>query len=253
MLVCALVAHDANRLHCCQEYCSCLPSLIIERNLDLAVLHLGRNACSKNPTSLFAGELHLVVAQTFHEYIVCILQDAYSLRSNVAKYAHSQAWTWERMTRNEMLRHSHRASYAAHLVLEQPFQRFAELQMHFLWQSAHVVVALDNLSCNVETLDAVRIDSALCEPFCPNLLLGLGIEHFHEVPADDLALLLRIGDSGEVGKEFLRCVHTDNVKSETLVVLHHIMVLVLAQHTVIHEDTRKVIADCLVEQYGSNA
>ena len=46
----------------------------------------------------------------------------------------------------------------------------------------------------------------------------------------------------------------DNVeaaKSETLVVVHNIAELVLAQHSMINKDTGKVIANGTVEQYGT--
>lgn len=55
------------------------------------------------------------------------------------------------------------------------------------------MVALDYLTGDVQTLYAVRIDGALCEPLGAGLLLSLSIEHLHEVAADDLTLLLGIG------------------------------------------------------------
>ena len=115
------------------------------------------------------------------------------------------------------------------------------------------MVALYHLARDVETLDAVRVYSALSQPFCSRLLLRLGVEHLYEVPSDNLALLFRICHSCQVGEEFLARVHTDNVQTQALVILHHVAELVLAQHTMVYEDTGEVLAYCLVEQYSGNA
>ena len=131
------------------------------------------------------------------------MQDAHFLGGDVAQYAYGQSRSGERMAGDEMLRHAHLTAHAAHLVLKQPLQGLAELQVHLLGQSAHVVVALDYLARNVERLDAIGIDGALGQPLGVGNLLGLGIEHFHEVAAYDFAFLFGVGDTGQVGKELL--------------------------------------------------
>ena len=131
------------------------------------------------------------------------MQDAHFLGGDVAQYADGQSWSGERMAGDEMLGHAHLTAHAAHLVLEQPLQGLAELQVHLLGQSAHVVVALDHLARDVERLDAVGIDGALGQPLGVGNLLSLGIEDLHEVAAYDFALLLGVGDAGQVGKELL--------------------------------------------------
>ena len=157
------------------------------------------------------------------------------------------------MARDEVLGHTHRAAHAAHLVLEEPLQRLAELEVHLLGQAADVVVALDDLARDVETLDAVGIDRALGEPLRTRLLLGLGIEDLDEVAADDLALLLGVGDASEVGEELLGGIDTDDVETKTLVVLHNVAELILAEHAVIDEDAGEVLADGFVEKDGGHA
>ena len=102
-----------------------------------------------------------------------------------------------------MLRHAHLTAHAAHLVLEQPLQGFAELKVHLLWQSAHVVVALNHLARDVERLDAIGIDGALGQPLGVGNLLSLGIEDLHEVAAYDFAFLFGVGNAGQVSKELL--------------------------------------------------
>ena len=83
-----------------------------------------------------------------------------------------------------MLRHTELTTHTTHLVFEQPLQRLAELQAHLLRQSAHVVVALDDLARDVQRLDTVRVDGTLRQPLGIGDLLRLGIEHLHEVAAD---------------------------------------------------------------------
>ena len=113
-------------------------------------------------------------------------------------------------------------------------------------------MALDDLTSNIQTLDTVGIDSSLCQPLGSGLLLSLGIEYLHKVAAYNLALLLRIGHTSQVGKELLGCIHTNHVQTQTLVILHHITELVLAKHTVIYEDTSKILANGLVQKNGSH-
>ena len=64
-------------------------------------------------------------------------------------------------------------------------------------------MALDNLACNVERLDTVGIDSALCKPLGTSLLLSLSVEHLNEVATDNLTLLLRIGYTSQIVEELL--------------------------------------------------
>ena len=151
-----------------------------------------------------------------------------------------------------MLRHSELATYTANLILEEPLQRLTELQMHFLWQSANVVMALYHLTGNIQALDAVGVYRTLCKPFCSLNFLCFGIKDLNEVASDNLSLLLRICYTCQVGKEFLRCIHTYDVQSEALIVVHNIDKLVLAQHSVVHEDTSKVLANRLIEKHGSH-
>ena len=74
--------------------------------------------------------------------------------------------------------------------------------MHLFGQSSHVVMTLDDLARDVERFDAVGIDGSLCQPLRPFNLAGFGIEDLDEVAANDFALLLRVGNAGEVIEEF---------------------------------------------------
>ena len=64
--------------------------------------------------------------------------------SDVAQDTYSQARTRERMTGNQVLRHTQLATYAAYFIFEQQTQRFAKFQVHLFRQTTYVVVTLDN-------------------------------------------------------------------------------------------------------------
>ena len=64
-------------------------------------------------------------------------------------------------------------------------------------------MALDDLAGDVETLDAVGIDGALCQPaaftirrFAVDDFPCFLVEDFYEVPSDDFAFLLRVVSLG---------------------------------------------------------
>ena len=156
------------------------------------------------------------------------------------------------MAGDEMLRHTELTSHTTHLVLEQPLQRLTELQAHLLRQSTHVVVALDDLACNIQALNTVGIDGPLCQPLSISNLLRLSIEHLDKITADNLTFLLRFHNSCKVGKELLTGINTNNVETQHLVIIHYLMELVLPKHAVINKDTGKAVADSPIEQYGSD-
>ena len=124
--------------------------------------------------------------------------------------------------------------------------------MHLFWQSSYIVVTLNNLSCNIQGFDAVGIDSTLCQPLGIGNLLCLGIEDLDEVTTDNLTLLFGISNTFQVGKELLTGVHSNDIQSQHLVVFHHLLELILSQHTMINKDTRQPVAYSTVQQNGSN-
>ena len=93
--------------------------------------------------------------------IVCILQNAHLFTCDIAQNSHSKARPREGVTLNQMLGHLQLVAHTAHLVLEQPPQRFAQLQLHILWQTAYIVVALDGHSGYAQALYAVWVDGSL--------------------------------------------------------------------------------------------
>ena len=147
-------------------------------------------------------------------------------------------------------------THAAHLVLKEQAQRLDDFQVHLFGQAADVVVRLDHRGRSLDRcrsgLHHVGIDRTLRQPLYVLDLLGLGIEHLHEIAADDLALLLGIGHSGQVAQKPVVGLDTLDIQTHPLVRFEHAVELVLAQKPRIHEDTIKVFADRPVQQHGSH-
>ena len=152
-----------------------------------------------------------------------------------------------------MFRHTEFATNFAHFVFEQPFQRLAELEFHFFGQSADIVVALDGLASDIETLDAVGIDCALTKPFGICNLLSLSVEDIHKTFADDFAFLLRLFHASEFDIEFFFGVNTYHIETEALVIVKDVLELVFAEETVVNENTSQILANRLVEKHRRNA
>ena len=89
------------------------------------------------------------------------------------------------------------------LVLEERLQGLDEFEVHVLGQAADVVVALDGRrrALDRDALDDVGVERALREePYVTEPLRFL-LEDADELGADDLALLLRVFDAGELVEE----------------------------------------------------
>ena len=110
MLVSTFVTHNAYTAYCGKKHRAGLPYLVIKRLTVLAN----------------------IVVHVLDINIVCVLEYANLLTCNVAKNTYRQPRTRERMTLDKTFGHAKLVTYTANFVLEQPLQRLAELQMHFL-------------------------------------------------------------------------------------------------------------------------
>ena len=62
------------------------------------------------------------------------------------------------------------------------------------------------------------------------------IEDFHKVASDDLTFLFRFGNTIQISEEAFAGVHSYNIQSQALVIMHHIGKLIFAEHAMIHKD-----------------
>ena len=150
MLIGAFISHYTDTADGREKDDTSLPDLIVERNLDVSVLHIGRYTSSQDFASLFTTKFYLILSKSSDIDIIRILQNTNLIWGDVAQDADGKTRTWEGVAGNEMLGHSQLTTHTAHLILEQPFQRFTELQVHLFRQSAHIVMTLDYLTCNIQ-------------------------------------------------------------------------------------------------------
>ena len=78
------------------------------------------------------------------------------------------------------------------------------------------------------------------------------IEHIDEPLTYNLTFTFRLSHARQFREEFFAGIYTNHVQSETLVIFHHILELILTQHTMIYENTSQVLANSLIQQHGSN-
>ena len=160
------------------------------------------------------------------------------------------------MPLDDGLRHAQLAADRADLVLEQLTERLHQLEPQLLRQPADVVVRLDGRARSLEAhrLDHVRVEGALREearlaPQALGHLLGLRLEDLDERRADDLALLLGVGDARQPVEEQGRRVDGHQVQVEALgECVLHLLELARAQQPVVHEYARQLVADGLVQE-----
>ena len=90
------------------------------------------------------------------------------------------------------------------------------------------MVALDDRPRDAERLNDVGVDGALTEPLDVLELVRLLIEDLDEAAADDLALLLGVGDALQGAEELVPSIDADDVQPQVLVVAQHALELALA-------------------------
>ncbi len=146
----------------------------------------------------------------------------------------------------------------AHLVLEQRAQRLDQLELEVIGQPADVVVGLDvGRTGTAAGLHHVRVERALHEKvdlLAGRARLGLQVagrllEDPDELPADDLALLLGVGDAAERAEEPVHRVDSDQPDSGGRDEIPlHLGALAGAQQAVVDEHAGQLVADGAVHQ-----
>ena len=78
------------------------------------------------------------------------------------------------------------------------------------------------------------------------------IEHIDETLTYNLAFSFRFGHTSQFRKELFAGINANHIQAETFVVLHHILELILTQHTMIYKDTSQVLANSFIQQHCRN-
>src|SRR6185437_2094458 len=144
-------------------------------------------------------------------------QQVRKLFAHLTENAYAEAGPWERMPVHHLLRQPELDPEPPHLVLEQLPQRLDELQAHLGGKPTDVVMRFDDMCltrARARGFDDIGIDRALCEKLDSLELARLLLEHLDEHAPDDLALRLRVGDTGERIEEAPLGIDADHAHAE---------------------------------------
>ena len=78
------------------------------------------------------------------------------------------------------------------------------------------------------------------------------IKHIDETLTYNLTFSFRFGHTSQFRKELFAGINANHIQAETFVVLHHILELILTQHTMIYKDTSQVLANSFIQQHCRN-
>lgn len=191
----------------------------------------------------------------FAEDKVRIAQNGEFLASDLADASHAEAGAGEGLAVDDEIGQTERASDLADFEFVKVADGLHQaLKADVGGQTAHVVMGLDQLVFAVgAALDDVGEDGALRQELHLAELLRFFLEDADELFADDLTLLLGVGDALQLVEEAVLGVHGDEVHAElTPEHLLHLLELALAQKPVIDEDADEVVADRLVDERGAH-
>ena len=171
-----------------------------------------------------------------------------------------ETWAWEWVSPDELVGDAEQLTKVSDLVLEQLAEGLDELELHVVEQTADVVVGLDGLGWALEGdgLDDVWVQGTLEEELDLLAVLGgdaggLALEDVDEGVADDLALLLWVGDALEVAEELGAGVDDGEVDAEAVGEdLLDVGGLVESEDTVVDEDGVESVADGLGHELGGD-
>ena len=234
MPVAAFVALHADRAHIGEQHDRALPDLLVEAGEGEFGAHDG----------------------------IRFPQQLEALLINGADDANTEAGARKRLAPDNDFRQAELASDRPHLVFEEGAQRFNKFELQVCWQAADVVVAFDIGSAGASTgFDNIRVKGALHQE-AHWVTLGLKLfdqvdlrllEGADELAPDDLALGLRIADTGERLQKLLLGVDGDEADAGGgHVVLFDLATLVLAQQTVVDEHAAELVADRFVHECRGN-
>ena len=208
--------------------------------------HIGQNAERLPKLAVKPGLANLIL-----EHGVGVTEQIEPLFCRfAANDSNRQPRPWEWLAPDEPLRHPQLGPDRADLILEKRTQRFNQLKLHVVGQATDVVVRLDRRCTSTSTrFDHVGVERALDEKLRSLELRRLFLKDANELGADDLALRLRVANTGQLAEETVLSVDGDERHGKAVTEgLDHLRTLVLAHHPVVDEDAGQLIADCSVNQ-----
>ena len=182
-------------------------------------------------------------------------QDGQAVLGDRSDDPDGQAGARERLAPHHRLGQAELSADRADLVLEQCAQRLDQLELQVVGQATDVVVGLDvRRPLTAAGLHHVGVQRPLGQEL--DRLVGVDLTGGHlerpdELPADDLALGLRVDDPVELAEEHLGDVlhHQAYIGGRDEILLD-LLGLALTEQAVVDEDAHQLVADRAVQQGG---
>ena len=202
---------------------------------------------------------HLALIAVLGHFIpenpVGLLEDLHLLGGDFTDDAHAQTGTGEGLPPDQLMGNAQLLAYPADLILKEARQRLNDVQeLYVVGHFDLVVVGLDLIGVALAGLDAVGIDGTLGkESILTALAADLVPEYLIELGADDLPLLLRVGNALEAGQEVLLAIDPDemHVKEAGEGLLYEVA-LVLAHEALVHKDAGQLVTHSPADQARSH-
>ena len=118
----------------------------------------------------------------------------------LADNADGKAGAGERLAGDQIFRQAQFTASLANFILEQVAQRLHNfLKVYIIRQAANIVVALDDSGFTAKAaFYDIRVNGALCQKVYRTDLLCFFLKDADEFFANDFALMLRLGNSGQL-------------------------------------------------------
>lgn len=207
--------------------------------------HIGKHGEVLPDDAIQAGLFDLLA-----EDMVGVLQYGHFPAGDVADDADGESGPGEGLAEDDILGQTECQSELPHFVLEETAQGLDYLlEVDDGRQSAYVMMALYYGALTQSALDDVGIDRSLHEIVDFAEFFCFFTEYVDEVFADYLAFALRLPDAAKIGQEPFGSVDFYQVHSSFVAEdAHNVVCLVLAEQSVIDENTGEVIAYGFVKQ-----
>jgi len=220
----------------------CGPTLVALAVLDADRLHVGD---SDKVLPYLAGKAVLIELLT--EDGVSLTQGVETVAGDGTKAADTQTGAGEGLTVDHAVGQTQSVADNADFVLVQQLDRLDQFKLHILRQAANIVVSLDTVR-----LQNVGVNGALSEEADAVELGSLFVKDLYKLSADDLALLLRLADTGQQVEETVGSINIDKVCVKLLTEnFDNLLALALAHETMVDMDAGELLADGL-DKEGSN-
>src|ERR1043166_3688605 len=168
----------------------------------------------------------------------------------VAKDADGKARAGEWMPFEDERINTQCSTHMPHFILKKHAQGLHDFQVHFLGETAYVVMRFDGRRRTFYTyaFNHVGINGALREPFDVIELFRLLVEHFNKNTTNGFAFFLRVADAFECIEELPARINANDVKTHVAVSMQYLAEFIFAQKPVVYKNAGELVSNGILEQ-----